>query len=108
MKIRTLAALAFFSAMSGGANASSLLINYYSVPGNVNADFGPCCSSPSPATLPNISLGAMLGPTGLPVSVGGPNPVQSVDAFGQITWWSNPTGSQVVTLPYIDNTMFTP
>jgi fibro-slime domain-containing protein len=109
MKIKFLAALALFGLATNAANASSLLINYYSVPGNVNADFGPCCSSPNPATLPNINVGDALGINGLPVSSGGANPVVSINpATNEIQWWTNYTGSQVVSLPYTDSTMFTP
>jgi fibro-slime domain-containing protein len=99
-----------FSILSGAATASTLSINYYEVT-NTNSssgDFGPCCSSPSPATLPNISLGALLGPDGLPVSVGGPNPVQMVNAANEILWWTNPTGSSTITLPFSDTTFYPP
>jgi len=106
--MKFLAAFVLLSVMTGAASASSLTINYYSVPGNVNGDFGPCCSSPGAATLPNINVGDALGPNGLPVSVGGLNPVVSVDSFGQIQWWTNYTGTQVVSLPYSNGTMFTP
>lgn len=86
--IAAVAALLFAS----GANAGSLSINYYETPSlppsTTGNDFGPCCSSPSPATLENISLGASLGLDGLPVSLGGPNPIIDVNGSGEILWWS--------------------
>lgn len=107
MKSRFTGAFVLFSLMSGAASASTLGINYYQVPDpGPNGDFGPCCSSPSPATLPNIALGAMLGPNGLPVSIGGPNPVQSVNSANEILWWTNFTGSSTITLPYSSNSVY--
>jgi hypothetical protein len=61
--IAAVAALLF----AGGANAGSLGINYYETPTTSTGDFGPCCSSP-PATLEGITVGAPLGPDGLPVN----------------------------------------
>lgn len=111
MRMKFLAALAVFAAMTGAANADTLTISYYTVPnsgGGTGSDFGPCCGSPDPATLPNISLGASLGMNGLPVSIGGPNPVKSVDGSGQILWWTNFQSSSVISLPYTDNSVFSP
>ncbi|SDJ64786.1 PEP-CTERM protein-sorting domain-containing protein [Bradyrhizobium lablabi] len=101
-------AVAFFS-MCAMAHASTMTIDYYSVPNNgLNGDFGICCSSP-PATLPNIAVGDALGPNGLPVSVGGPNPVQTVNPVThEIMWWTNFTGSATATLPYFDPTVYAP
>jgi hypothetical protein len=99
-------ALALFSLISGAASATTLTVDYYSVPETGLPDFGVCCSSP-PATLPVIAIGAALGPDGLPVTTtGGANDVKMVDANGQILWWTagqsgittNGTGS--ITLPY--------
>src|SRR5438552_18358842 len=115
MKTTFLGALAVLSIVSGAANASSITIDYYTVShvqgvqGSPNGDFGFCCSSPSPATLPNISVGDSLSSNGLPVSIGGPNPVQSVNASGEIQWWSGAvTVTRVTTLPFFVSTMFTP
>ena len=109
MKSQFLGALALFSLLSGAASASTITIDYYQVANNgTNGDFGPCCSSPSPSTLPNIALGALLGPNGLPVSIGGPNPVQSVNGSNEILWWTNFTGSAVASLPFSDPSMYTP
>ena len=120
--IAAVAALLF----AGGANAGSLNITYYETPSlptsTTGNDFGPCCSSPSPATLENIAAGASLGIDGLPVSIGGPNPIIDVNGSGEILWWSpgasspnpitGPTGSGhftvgTVTSPYTSN-MFAP
>jgi hypothetical protein len=74
---------------AGNANAANdMSIYYYETPTTSTGDFGPCCSSPSPATLENISTGASLGAGGLPVSVGGPNPIIDVNGSGEILWWS--------------------
>ena len=92
----SLAALAVAGAMSlssgGAANAGTLSINYYetpslptSTPAGTN-DFGTCCSSP-PATLEGITVGALLGPDGLPVNQGN---VIDVNGLGEILWWSPP------------------
>ena len=98
-------ALALFSLISGAASATTLAVDYYSVPESGLPDFGTCCSSP-PATLPVIAIGAALGPNGLPVTTtGGTYDVKMVDGNGQILWWTagqsgittNGTGS--ITLP---------
>jgi len=107
--------LAFFSIVSGLANASTINIDYYSVAhlpntqNSPNGDFGICCTS-GPATLPNISVGDPLGPNGLPVSVGGPVPVQSVNPLtNEIQWWSGvSTGTSVTTLPFFNASMYAP
>lgn len=103
------AAIALLS-MCGMAQANTVTISYYTVPNdNTSADFGPCCSSPGPATLPYINVGDALGPDGLPVSHVGPFSPAMVDTNGQILWWSSPsTGSSLVSLPYLDTAMYTP
>ena len=113
MKSLFIGALALFSLISGAASATTLTIDYFSVPENAGPDFGPCCSSPSPATLPNISVGdSLLG--GMPVSLGGPNPVSMVDSSGRILWWTpfqsgiTPDGTGSITLPYTNSHMFVP
>lgn len=111
MRSKFLAALALFSLISGAASANTLNISYYTVPNNdpgTGTDFGPCCSSPGQATLPNIAIGAQLGPDGLPVSVGGPNPVVAHDGNNQILWWTNFQSSSVISLPYSDLTVYSP
>src|SRR5262245_22392955 len=111
MKATFFGALAVFSLVSGLASASTITIDYYSVPNNgSNGDFGICCSSGAgAATLPNIALGDLLGPNGLPVSIGGPNAVQSVNlSTNEIQWWTNFTGTSTATLPFLNTTMFTP
>ncbi|MEO8318592.1 MAG: PEP-CTERM sorting domain-containing protein [Bradyrhizobium sp.] len=104
------ATFALFS-MCGLAQANTVTINYYQV-ANTNSstgDFGPCCTSPSPATLPYINVGDLLGPDGLPVSHAGVNSPVMVDSNGQILWWSGAsTGSSLVSLPYLDNSVFAP
>src|SRR5947208_2765620 len=106
MKTTFLGALAVFSLVSGLADADSINIDYYSVPNNgSNGDFGICCSTGDGATLPNISVGASLS-NGLPVSIGGPNPVQSVNGAGEIQWWTNFTGTSTTALPFLNTTMF--
>src|SRR5262249_29290910 len=93
MKATFFGALAVFSLASGLASASTFTVDYYSVPNNgSNGDFGICCSTFDGATLPNIAIGAPLS-NGLPVSIGGPNPVQSVNGSGEIQWWTNFTGT---------------
>ena len=106
--------LALFSLMSGAAIADTLTIDYYQVPDSVGGDFGKCCSSPSPATLPNIAIGSSLS-GGLPVSIGGLNPVQMVSPTGQILWWTPSTvtgvtfeGTGTVSLPYANNALYAP
>lgn len=105
-----LAAVALFS-MCGLAHANSVTVSYFQV-ANTNSstgDFGPCCSSPSPATLPYINVGDSLGANGLPVTHAGANSPVLVDGSGQILWWSGaPTSSVSVSLPYLDTTMFAP
>ncbi|MDN3275912.1 PEPxxWA-CTERM sorting domain-containing protein [Frankia sp. RB7] len=111
MRSKFLAALALFSLVSGAASASTMNISYYTVPNadpGTGTDFGPCCSSPGQATLPNIALGASLGPNGLPISIGGLNPVVAVDAFGQIQWWTTFQSSSVISLPYSDTSVYSP
>jgi fibro-slime domain-containing protein len=120
MRATFLGLLALFSVVSGAANADTINITYYEIahaPGNTltgspNGDFGICCTSP-PATLPNISVGANLGPNGLPVSSGGPAPVVSVNAVtNEIQWWSSPlatpTSTSVTSLPFSNGNMFAP
>jgi hypothetical protein len=70
--------------VAGAANAGSLNIDYYSTPTVSTGDFGPCCSSP-PATLEGITVGAPLGPDGLPVNQGN---VIDINAANEILWWS--------------------
>ena len=110
--MKSVFAAALFSLISGVASASTLTIDYFQVPDNGTLpDFGTCCSSP-PATLPNIALGSsLLG--GLPVTSGGPQPVQMVSGSGQILWWTPSaavtfTGSSTVTLPFANNNLFAP
>lgn len=107
--------LALFSVVSGLANADTINIAYYSIahtpstPGSPNGDFGVCCSTGQGATLPNISVGDLLGPNGLPVSFGGPNPVQSVVGSGEIQWWSSvPTLTTATALPFFNANMYAP
>lgn len=107
--MKTAFAAILFSLISGVASASTLTIDYFQVPDNGTLpDFGTCCSSP-PATLPNIALGSsLLG--GLPVTSGGPQPVQMVSGSGQILWWtpSTFTSTSTVTLPFANNNLFAP
>jgi fibro-slime domain-containing protein len=106
MRVTFFGALAVFSLVSGLANASTITIDYYSVPNNgSNGDFNICCSSP-PATLPVILPGSALGPNGLPVSTGGT--VQSLNGSSEILWWTNFTGTSTAALPFLDTSMFTP
>ncbi len=112
-------ALALFSLLSGAASATTLTIDYYTVPENTGLqDFGVCCSSP-PATLPNIALGSSLV-GGLPVTtIGGANDVAMINpiggGLGQILWWT-PSGATgvladgtgTVTLPYTNVNLFAP
>jgi hypothetical protein len=105
--------LALFWLMSGAAVADTLTIDYFQVPDNAGPDFGVCCSSP-PATLPNIAIGSSLS-GGLPVSIGGPKPVQMVSPTGQILWWTPSTvtgvtseGTGTVSLPYSNNALYAP
>ena len=102
---------------AGAANAGNTLgINYFEIAEpTTNGDFGPCCSSPSPATWEgNLAGTSLLG--GLPVLGSGPNPnpVQSLSSSNQILWWTNsadgisatpPSGT--ISLPYASN-MFAP
>jgi hypothetical protein len=107
-------AVALFSLMSGAATASTLAIDYFQVPDSVGGDFGTCCSSP-PATLENIGPGSSLV-GGLPVSLGGPNPIQMINPVtGQILWWTPSattgvtfTGTGTVSLPYSNNGVYAP
>jgi hypothetical protein len=110
MKGALISAAAAASILLGSAAANAgVLIEYYQVPDAAGSDFNHCCSSPSPATLPNIAIGSSLQ-GGLPVSLGGPNPVKAVSATGQILWWTPATytGSAVVSLPYDNNAMYAP
>jgi hypothetical protein len=114
MRATFLGVLALFSVVSGVANADTINIAYYSIAhtpstaGSPNGDFGVCCSS-GPATLPNISVGDLLGPNGLPVSFGGPVPVQSVNGSGEIQWWTGaPTLTTATALPFFNASMYAP
>ena len=115
MRATFFGALAVLSIVSGVANASTINIDYYSVShlqgvaGSPNGDFGVCCESGvGKATLPNIAVGDSLSSNGLPVSTFGPNPVQSVNASGEILWWSGVvTGTSVTTLPFLNLSMYT-
>ena len=109
MKTVFTGALALFSLISGAASATTLTVDYYSVPETGLPDFGVCCSSP-PATLPNIALGSSLS-GGAPVTtIGGPNDVAMVNpiggGLGQILWWTagqsgiTTNGTSSITLPY--------
>jgi len=115
MRATFLGVLALFSVVSGVANADTINIAYYSIPhaqgtqNSPNGDFGICCSS-GPATLPNISAGALLGPNGLPVSSGGSFPVVSVDPITkEIQWWTGvPTLTTATALPFFNGNMYAP
>jgi fibro-slime domain-containing protein len=112
-------AVALFS-MCGLADASTLTVDYFTVTntGSTTGDFGPCCSSPTPATLPYINVGDALGPNGLPVShvgAGFPNSPTMLGASNQILWWTPSVangiaanGTNTVTLPFSDGTFFAP
>jgi PEP-CTERM motif len=111
MKSLFIGAAALFSLVSAAASADTLTISYYQVSENAGADFGTCCSSP-PATLPNIAMGSSLS-GGLPVTSGGPMPVQMVSSTGQILWWTpsaNVTfqGTTTVSEPFTNNALFAP
>lgn len=110
MRNKLIGAAAALFLMGGMAQANTVTVTYYAVPNNnSSADFGPCCSSPTPATLPYINVGDTLGPNGLPVSQVGPNSPVMVDGNGQILWWSSAsTGSSLISLPYLDTSMYTP
>jgi hypothetical protein len=113
MKSQFAGAVALFSLISGAASANTLTIDYFTAPETGAPDFGICCSSP-PATLPNITVGdSLLG--GLPVSIGGSNPVSMVSGSGQILWWTpsgttgiKADGTGTLTLPFASNNMFAP
>lgn len=116
MKAVFLGAFALFSVVSAAANADTINIAYYSIAhtpgtaGSPNGDFGICCSTAEGATLPNISVGAALGPNGMPVQeVGGTNPVQSLNASREIQWWTGvPTLTTATSLPFFNASMYAP
>jgi hypothetical protein len=106
------------SSMCGVAHANSVLVQYFSVPDNgSSADFGLCCSSPTPATFPYINVGSALGPDGMPVesSTPGPNPAQMLNAAREILWWTpgqsgitNDGSPKIISTPIADNSFFVP
>ncbi len=121
MKRLFVGGLALFSLVGSAATAAPLTlgVDYFAVnEATINSpDFGPCCSSPNPATLPYIAVGSALGPNGLPMQTNPPpgsNPAQMVDGNNQILWWTptisgsiSANGSGNLTLP-ISQTMFVP
>ncbi len=106
-------------ALPVAVRASQLNVTYFTV-ANGDKDAGTlCCGVSNNEVLPN------LGPNGLPVlnpaMTGAPIPTD-IDADGELTYWSPTlnnggsggtsdvvqTGTGVVSLPYVNNTFFTP
>jgi len=101
------------AAMGTAANAAPTFgVTYFEVPSNFGGDFGICCSSP-PATGVVITLGAALGPNGLPVAETGSTAVDVDATTHEVDWWAvgngiTSTGSGTLPLPLPLQNMFAP
>jgi hypothetical protein len=107
-----LAASTALVAAAGAANAASFAVSYFEVPNNLGGDFGICCSSP-PATSVNISLGAALGPDGMPVAESGSTAIDVDATTHEVLWWTAgagivATGTGTLPLPLPLTNMFPP
>lgn len=115
LKSLMLAASAFCAtvALSTTASAAGVFgVTYFEVPSNFGGDFGICCNSP-PATSVVISLGAALGPNGMPVAETGSTAVDVNGTTHEVGWWTvgsgiTATGTGTLPLPLPLTNMFAP